>query len=59
MTRTDDISLDRLDLRILRHLSEDGRRSFQEIANDVGVSYGTVRNRYLKMRERNGLRIVG
>jgi len=59
MTRTDDVSLDKLDLRILRHLSEDGRRSFQTIARDLGVSYGTVRSRYLKMRERNGLRIVG
>jgi len=59
MARSIDISLDRLDLLILKHLSEDGRRSFQTIARDLGVSYGTVRSRYLKMRERNALRIVG
>jgi Lrp/AsnC family transcriptional regulator for asnA, asnC and gidA len=52
-------SLDLLDLQILKHLTKDGRRSFQEIADDLGVSYGTVRNRYLKMCENNRLRIVG
>ncbi len=52
-------SLDHLDLQILKHLTQDGRRSFQEIADDLGVSYGTIRNRYLKMCENNRLRIVG
>ncbi len=58
MSENKEIPLDLLDLQILKQLGQDGRKSFQVIAKDLGVSYGTVRNRYLKMREKSKLRIV-
>jgi Lrp/AsnC family transcriptional regulator for asnA, asnC and gidA len=36
---------DRLDVRILNELQEDGRRSFTRIARNLGVTEGTVRAR--------------
>lgn len=51
--------LDEIDLRILRHLQQDGRRSFRDIAADVGVSERTVRMRVAQLRARDVLRIIG
>jgi len=51
--------VDELDLSVLHHLQEDGRRSFTEIADALGVSVGTVRNRVSKMIEENTVQIVG
>jgi Lrp/AsnC family transcriptional regulator for asnA, asnC and gidA len=53
-----DSLLDELDIAILCHLSVDGRRPFTEIAEEVGISHGTVRNRYRQMLESNALKIV-
>ncbi|QQE80170.1 Lrp/AsnC family transcriptional regulator [Alicyclobacillus sp. SO9] len=51
--------IDELDLKIISHLQEDGRRSFREIADDVGVAERTVRLRVAQLREHNVLQIVG
>ncbi|GAA4820004.1 Lrp/AsnC family transcriptional regulator [Algivirga pacifica] len=53
------ISLDSLDFSILAHLQEDGRKSFTDIAEEMGVSVGTVRNRYNKLVQENVLHIIG
>ena len=46
--------LDRIDLKILRILNENARKSFREIGRELGISEGTVRNRVKKMIE-NGI----
>lgn len=52
-------ALDAIDLTILRHLQANGRRSFTEIAQQLDVSVGTVRNRVTRLREAGVLRIIG
>ncbi len=42
--------IDDVDLKILRELQEDARKSLKEIAEKVGVAEGTVYNRINKMR---------
>ena len=54
----DDLPLDRYDREILRHLQEDGRRSFREIARGLGVSEATVRARFRRLEESGVLRIL-
>ena len=44
------MGLDETDLQILRLLRQDGRMSYREISQTVGVSAGTVRNRVTHMR---------
>ncbi len=43
------MSLDRTDLRIIRSLNKDARKSYTEIADEVGVSDTTVRKRVNRM----------
>ncbi|HXF36034.1 MAG TPA: winged helix-turn-helix transcriptional regulator, partial [Actinomycetota bacterium] len=43
--------VDDLDLRILAELQEDGRRSYREMSQRLGVSPGTVRSRLLQLIE--------
>jgi|APHM01.1.fsa_nt_gi Transcriptional regulators len=43
--------MDGIDEEILEILDEDGRASFTKIANDIGVSEGTVRNRVNKLED--------
>lgn len=50
--------LDGLDDAIVRHLQEDGRRAFREIARSLGVSEATVRARYRRLSEAGALRVV-
>lgn len=52
-------SLDDVDLAILGQLQEDGRRSFTEMAERLGVSIGTVRNRFGRLVEHGTLHVVG
>ena len=49
---------DDLNRDIVRILQVDGRRSFKEIASELGVSEGTVRNRISWMKNSGMLRIV-
>jgi DNA-binding Lrp family transcriptional regulator len=46
--------MDKKDEKILGILREEGRASYTEIAEEVGVSEGTIRNRVEKMQE-NGV----
>lgn len=43
--------MDEINQKIIDYLREDGRASFTEIAEETGVSEGTVRNRVQKMKE--------
>jgi Lrp/AsnC family transcriptional regulator for asnA, asnC and gidA len=51
--------MDKLDLSILASLQIDGRRPFTDIAQELGVSEGTVRNRVAKLIDQEVLQIVG
>jgi Lrp/AsnC family transcriptional regulator, regulator for asnA, asnC and gidA len=51
--------LDDLDYQILLQLQKDGRKSFTEIADDLSVSVGTVRNRYNLLIKDKTLTIIG
>ncbi|MFH0862567.1 MAG: Lrp/AsnC family transcriptional regulator [Candidatus Altiarchaeota archaeon] len=46
MTKIDDV-----DLRLLKELQKDGRKSFREIAEKLDVAEGTVYNRVNKLKE--------
>ena len=50
--------LDELNKAIVKRLQVDGRTPYKEIAGELGVSEGTVRNRVNWMKERGVLRIV-
>ena len=50
--------LDKLDIAILRHLEQDGRRSYSEIAKDLGMAVSTVSARATKLIEWNVVSIV-
>jgi len=47
-----------VDRQIIAHLQEDGRRSFVTIANDIGVTEKTVRNRVRQLLASNIIQIV-
>ncbi|MBB3698936.1 AsnC family transcriptional regulator [Flammeovirga yaeyamensis] len=51
--------LDTMDIQVLSHLKEDGRKSFTDISNEMNVSVGMIRNRYQKLVESKILHIVG
>ena len=51
--------MDQLDLSILALLQTDGRRPFTDIAQELNISEGTVRNRVTKLIEKQVLQIVG
>ena len=44
------VKIDEIDIKILRELQEDARKSLKEIAEKVGVAEGTVYNRLNKMK---------
>ncbi|MCL2148493.1 MAG: AsnC family transcriptional regulator [Methanomassiliicoccaceae archaeon] len=48
--------IDNLDKRIMEILRKDSRRPFVEVANQLGVSEGTVRTRVHKMAEEGVIR---
>ena len=52
------LRLDGVDEGILRELQEDGRRSFRQIARNVGVAEGTVRARVRRLEEAGALRVL-
>ncbi len=51
-------TVDRLDLRILGKLQEDGRRPFTRIAAELGVSEATIRARVSRLTRRNAVKFV-
>ena len=50
--------VDDLDRRIIEALQENGRESFRRIATRLGVSEGTVRSRYARLKEDGVLQVV-
>lgn len=51
--------MDELDVSIIERLQRDGRRPYTEIAQELGVSEGTVRNRVSRLLESQALQIIG
>jgi len=49
---------DDLNREIVKMLQVDGRRSYKDIARELNVSEGTIRNRIQSMKEAGALRIV-
>lgn len=50
--------LDETDLRIIEALQKDGRVAFSQIADQLGVSPGMIRQRYNRLMEEGFLRVV-
>ncbi len=48
--------MDRLDVEILRRLSQDARKSYLEIARELNVANATVHERISKLREKGILK---
>ena len=53
------ITLDELDFNILVLLQQDGRMSFTEMADKLGVSISSVRTRVNKLLEEKTIQIIG
>lgn len=51
--------LDKSDIYILNSLANDGRKSFTDLAQELGVSVGMVRNRYKRLVDDGILHIIG
>ncbi len=51
--------IDKLDLAILSILEKDGRRRFTEMAKELNVTEGTIRNRVSKLVDNQVVQIVG
>jgi Lrp/AsnC family transcriptional regulator, regulator for asnA, asnC and gidA len=51
--------MDELDLSILAFLQKDGRKRFTEIAKELDVTEGTIRNRVARMLEEQVVQIIG
>jgi Lrp/AsnC family transcriptional regulator, regulator for asnA, asnC and gidA len=54
-----EVKIDKLDRQIISLLQLDGRRPFSDIANELGVSEGTIRQRYQRLTSAGVLQIVG
>ena len=50
--------MDDLDHAIVQQLQMDGRKAFTEIAQKLGVSEGTVRNRYSRLTEEGVFQVL-
>ncbi len=53
------VELDKTDVYLLNTLSNDGRKSFTELAQELNVSVGMVRNRYKRLVDEGVLHIIG
>lgn len=51
--------MDKLDKDIINFLQENGRMRYTKIAEELGVTEGTVRNRAARLREENLIQIIG
>jgi Lrp/AsnC family transcriptional regulator, regulator for asnA, asnC and gidA len=52
------IQMDAIDKTIIKYLQIDGRKSYTDIAEELGVTVGTVRNRVQRLIENGILKIV-
>lgn len=53
------IELDKTDVYLLNSLSSDGRKSFTDLAQELNVSVGMVRNRYKRLVDEGVLHVIG
>ncbi|WP_199880521.1 Lrp/AsnC family transcriptional regulator [Bacillus massiliglaciei] len=53
------LNLDELDINIIKRLQTDGRTSYTDISEELGITVGTVRNRVQRLIENQILKIVG
>lgn len=53
------VELDNTDLEIIRYLREDGRMSYTQIARELGIAEGTVRNRVSRLQDEKVIQIIG
>lgn len=51
--------MDDLNVQIMRELQEDGRRSYREISERLGVAPGTIRSRVLQLLEEGIISVIG
>ena len=51
--------LDTIDRKIIKQLQVDGRKSFTDIARELSVSEGTIRNRVNRLLEQRVIQIIG
>ena len=51
--------MDKLNLDIISHLQRNGRKPLTEIAKELGVSEGTIRNRVAQLIENQTIQVVG
>jgi Lrp/AsnC family transcriptional regulator for asnA, asnC and gidA len=49
--------MDKIDLQIIKELSEDARKPFRKIAKKIGISTQTVIKRYNEMKERGTIQL--
>jgi Lrp/AsnC family transcriptional regulator for asnA, asnC and gidA len=59
LERDAEIKIDALDRKIISLLQPDGRRPFSDIAAELGVSEGTIRQRFQRLVSSGVLQIVG
>ena len=50
--------LDKLGQRLIQELQNDGRQSYRELADELGVAEGTVRKRVRDLRNKDVIKIV-
>jgi Lrp/AsnC family transcriptional regulator, regulator for asnA, asnC and gidA len=50
--------LDPIDAELIRHLQQDGRRPYTQLAREVGLSEAAVRQRVQRLLESNTMQIV-
>ncbi|MCP8615703.1 Lrp/AsnC family transcriptional regulator [Salirhabdus salicampi] len=55
----EDVRIDELDQKIIAFFQRDGRSSYTEIAEELGITVGTVRNRVQRLIENKIMKIVG
>jgi Lrp/AsnC family transcriptional regulator, regulator for asnA, asnC and gidA len=51
--------IDDMDITILQSLQTDGRKSFSDLAKEMGVAVSTVSKRYVNLAERGIVKIIG
>jgi len=51
--------MDKIDLELIAILQKDGRTPFTEIAKQLNISEGTVRNRLVRLQEQEILQVIG
>jgi DNA-binding Lrp family transcriptional regulator len=55
--RNSRVKLDEIDMQIVEKLTKNGRVSFRKIAQEIGISPGSVSRRYERLRKNNYLKV--